>query len=110
MTVNSYKGSGVVSAVRDDFELDTYKGSFDVETAQLADVHLSTYKGDLDVTTSGGDDFRIQADSYKGDIAVRGYEVVETQGQRNTNIDYRVGNGTNDININTYKGNVDIEF
>jgi len=113
VTVESHKGEGRIANVRGDFELSTHKGDFDVEIAEMGDVQVETHKGTVDLRIRGAVDFSVRGESHKGSITFEGYDIpVERDRHRDDElwISHSEGSGANRIELETYKGDIRVEF
>ena len=108
--IESYKGTGIITGIKNDFDIDTYKGEFDIEITQLGDLDIETYKGRLNFTVDASDDFHLSASTYKGEIDISGSDLDKTSLGRRSNFDIKRGDGNQDIDINTYKGEITLRF
>jgi hypothetical protein len=111
--IESHKGTGTISGVRSDFSLETHKGEFDVAVSELSDLDVETHKGNISLAIYGTADFTLRAQSDKGNLRFSGYEVPITRDEDDDDeitAFLRVGDGTNRIELETYKGTIKVDF
>jgi hypothetical protein len=111
--IESHKGTGTIRGVRNDFTLETHKGEFDVQVSELGDLNVETHKGNISLTIDGSADFTLRAQSDKGNLQFSGYEVPITRDEDDDDeitAFLRMGDGTNRIELETYKGTIKVDF
>jgi len=111
--IESHKGTGTIRGVRNDFKLETHKGEFDVDVTQLADLDVETHKGKISLTIHGTEDFTLRAGSDKGILRFSGYDVPiqrDEDDEDEITAYFRIGDGTNRIELETYKGSITVDF
>jgi hypothetical protein len=110
VVIESYKGTGMIRGVSNNFKLDTYKGSFNIEVSNLADMDIDTYKGDITLVIFAPQDFSIRGSSYKGEYNFKGIAVPVERKSHSTDVFFTRGSGRNRIDLSTYKGIYNVDF
>ena len=110
LVVDSYKGFGNIRGVRNRFKLETYKGAFDVEVAGLADIDAETYKGDISLEIHGATDFTVEAETRKGNLLFTGIDLPIQKENDRMSVYQKIGGGDRWIKLETYKGNIKVDF
>ncbi len=110
VSVESYKGTGMIRGVSNDFKLDTYKGGFTIEIGKLADLDIDTYKGDISLVIFESSDFSLRGGSYKGHFNFKGLDIPVDQKRRGNEVFYSKGNERSRIDLQTYKGTYNVDF
>jgi len=108
--IESYKGTGMVRGVSNNFKLDTYKGSFNIEISRLADLDIDTYKGDISLVIFEPGDFSLRGSSYKGNFNFKGLAVPVERKRDSTEVFFTKGSGRSRIDLSTYKGTYNVDF
>jgi hypothetical protein len=107
--IESYKGTGKIRGVRNNFKLDTYKGGFTIEIRKLADLDIDTYKGDISLVVFEPRDFSLRGGGYKGHFNFKGQDIpVEKQG--GNGVFFSKGSARSRIDLQTYKGTFNVDF
>lgn len=111
ISIDTHKGTGWISNVRSNLDLDTHKGEFDIEVQHLEDIDIDTYKGDITVTVHRAMDFEVRAETHKGDLSFDGRNIdVMTDEDGEKTVDHREGAASHTIQLETYKGTIDLIF
>ena len=108
--LESHKGHGTLRSVRNRLELITHKGDFEVQILQMDDIEVETHKGNVDISIAGPHNFLIRGSSHKGDFSFRGLDIPIQSKKRESYIDYEVGTGEHNIDLETHKGRISIDF
>ncbi|MCP4901913.1 MAG: DUF4097 family beta strand repeat protein [bacterium] len=108
--IDSHKGKGTIRDVRNELELQTHAGRFEVEVTQLADLSVETHKGKIALEIHGAYDFSIRGDTHGGDFRVDGRDVQIKKERHGHSIDYREGSGHNRIRLSTHAGSIGLRF
>ena len=110
VAIESHKGHGILSNIRSDFKLSTHKGEFKVEILKLADLSVETHKGDVTVSIHDAVNFRIRAETHKGNFSFTGREIPMKWNDGRPWVSYSAGDGSNFIDLETHKGRIALEF
>lgn len=112
VNVESHKGTGFIRGVRNDFELISHKGQFDVDIEKMSDLEIETHKGDMAVNIRGGQDFTLRGDTHKGDIEIEGRQVeyIKEKHHRGMHVREKFGNGKYRVRLETHKGRIRLNF
>lgn len=110
MEIETHKGKGAIRGIRGKFELETHKGEFEVEVLELYDVHVDTHKGDIEMDIHGATDFDLRGHSHKGTLRFTGYDIPIQKDDKTLDVSYRMGSGKNDIQLDTHKGSITVNF
>jgi hypothetical protein len=108
--IESYKGTGTIRGVCNNFKLDTYKGSFKIEVGKLTDLDIDTYKGDISLVIFESNDFSLRGGSYKGHFNFRGLDIPIAEKQRDNEVFFSKGSARSRIDLQTYKGTYNVDF
>lgn len=108
--ISSYDGESIITGIRNDLNLDTYKGQISIAIQQLNDVDIDSFRGEVNVSIENADDFTLEAESRNGSIDVEGIDVITREEGGLTYMNRRIGNGSNLIDVNGGRGNVEIRF
>jgi hypothetical protein len=108
--IESYKGTGSIRGVSNNFKLDTYKGSFKIAVSKLADLDIDTYKGDISLVIFESNDFSLRGGSYKAQFNFRGIDIPAEKKRSGNEVFYSKGNARNRIDLQTYKGTYNVDF
>jgi hypothetical protein len=108
--IESYKGTGTIRGVRNNFKLDTYKGGFKIEVGKLADLDIDTYKGDISLVIFEPNDFSLRGGSYKGHFNFSGLDIPIAEKGRGNEVFFSKGSARSRIDLQTYKGTYNVDF
>ncbi len=108
--LNTHKGTGYLRGVKGDLEIVSHKGNLEVEVARMGDISIETHKGTFDVTVYGAQDFRIDADSHKGNFTFDGYDIQVDHEDKGESVRHKQGSGANRIKLDTHKGDIHFRF
>jgi hypothetical protein len=110
VVVSSHRGDGRITNVRNDLEIDTHRGNFDVEVTELHDIDLQSHRGDFRLDVSDADDFMLSGETHRGNLRFIGKDIDVSRRDRDNRVTHREGNGSNQISFNTHRGNIRMNF
>ncbi len=109
--IDSHKGRGTITRIKNDFELSTHKGEFEVEIDQLGDLEIDTHKGKVNVVIHNARDFRLQGETDSGDLDFAGYDIRVERGEHHGKFaSTTIGSGEHRIDLDTHKGRIKLDF
>ena len=108
--VTSHRGRGRISGVRNNLKIDADRADFDIEVVELRDVDLEFDRGDIDLVLRNPSDFTVAGETHRGSIRFRGRNYRINQSSRDSYVNVREGDGRNQINIMSHRGNTVIDF
>ncbi|MEX0619149.1 MAG: DUF4097 family beta strand repeat-containing protein [Pseudohongiellaceae bacterium] len=108
--VNSHRGSGRLTQVRNDLELDTHRGNFEIEVTELHDIDIDTHRGDINLDIFGAEDFTLVGETHRGDVRFIGKNIPVNEHDREQSVNYVEGSGSNFIDIQAHRGDIRIDF
>lgn len=108
--IESHKGEGTIRGVRGRFELETHKGEFEVEILELSQVEVETHKGSIDLAVHGATDLALSGESHKGKLEFEGRDIMVEEEDGETFVEYREGDGSRSIELETHEGKIRVRF
>jgi hypothetical protein len=108
--MESYKGTGTIRGVNNNFKLDTYKGDFKIEVSKLADLDIDTYKGNISLVIFDSNDFSLRGGSHKAQFNFKGLDIPVEKKRSGNEVFYSKGSARNRIDLQTYKGTYNVDF
>ncbi len=108
--IMAHRGRGRITGIRNDISLDTHRGNFDLEIANLQDVRVETHRGDIDLDISEASNFSIAAEVHRGNLSMRGRNVSIHRHDRQSYLDYNEGDGSNYIRVDAHRGDIRLNF
>lgn len=110
MDIDTSRTAGRITQVRNDLDLVTTRGDFDIEVQSLHDMDIEGQRSDIRLDIFGATDYTLAGDTQRGEVRVTGQDVSTEERDRGMRVNHVSGSGSSFVSFDVERGNIMLNF
>ncbi|MES3006642.1 MAG: hypothetical protein V4751_02610 [Pseudomonadota bacterium] len=108
--IDTSRSTGRITGVRNDFEIVTTRGNYDIEIQELHDVDVEGQRSNIRLDIFAMTDFTLSGETSRGNLRITGQDIVAQDRERGERVDYVSGTGSGFVSFDVERGDLQLNF
>ncbi len=108
--IDTSRTSGRITGIRNDFDIVTTRGNYEVEIQELNDVDVEAQRSNVRLDIFGATDFTLSGETSRGGVSITGQDVEIRERDRGERVEHVSGTGSSFVSFDVERGDLTLNF